>query len=77
MPNEAARYTGTLVELIVDGAHWLDLVMPCQVECKFGSVTQTLGFGEGRGNAYARFSRLLPTDPLLTGTAHASPAGYR
>ena len=63
---------GTLVELVVDGTHWLDLVMSCQLECKFGSLTQTLGFGEGRGNAYARFRNLLPTDPLLTGTVVAT-----
>ena len=71
-PNPPGIVTpGTLVELIVDGAHWLDLVISCQIECKFGSVTQTLGFGEGRGNAYARFRNLLPTDPLLTGTVVA------
>lgn len=63
---------GTLVELIVDAVHWLDLVMSCTIEVRFGQVTQTLGFGEGRGNAFARFRRLLPTDPLLTGTVIAT-----
>lgn len=62
---------GTLVELVVGTAHWLDEVMSCSIEVKFGQVTQSMGFGEGAGNAYKRLQQLLPTDPLLVGTVIA------
>jgi hypothetical protein len=62
---------GTLVELVVGTARWLDEVMSCSIDVKFGKVTQTLGFGEGHGNEFVRLQKLLPTDPLLVGTVIA------
>lgn len=62
---------GTLIELVVGTARWLDEVMSCSIDVKFGEVRQTLGFGEGRGNDFVRMQKLLPTDPLLVGTVIA------
>ena len=69
---------GALVEMVVGTARWLDEVMSCAIKVQFGKVTQTLGFGEERGNEFVRLQKLLPTDPLLVGTVIAVwPDGTR
>ena len=67
---------GQLMRVDVDGAAHHGIINAVSLEASISSnavtVRQTLTMGETTPNAWARFKRLLPGDPLLIGTIEST-----